>query len=235
MTKQPSLTFDEQKYLAHNPDVARAVAEGRFASGWQHFMQGGFRESRSGTPDKVDRSDLDRFEEEELQRYWNERKSSVYLQHLRALVNFIGRDARSIIDVGSNGCPYLEWFGWIPNRVSLDLNKPYRGKNVVAVKQDLLNYRTNFVFDLCICLQVLEHVPNAADFARRLLSLSPHVLISVPYRWPITNHTKAMGHIHDPVDEQKLTSWFGREPDFQMISEEIATPVRRLICYYRGK
>ncbi len=43
--------FDEQYYLAHNPDVAAAVASGQIASGFQHYLLYGAREGRSPTPD----------------------------------------------------------------------------------------------------------------------------------------------------------------------------------------
>lgn len=38
--------FDEQVYLIANPDVAEAVAAGRFASGWEHFDVRGRHEGR---------------------------------------------------------------------------------------------------------------------------------------------------------------------------------------------
>lgn len=39
--------FDEQSYLANNPDVRSAVAQGFFASGLQHFQLIGLREGRT--------------------------------------------------------------------------------------------------------------------------------------------------------------------------------------------
>lgn len=39
--------FDEQAYLDLYPDVARGVASGHIASGWQHFEAHGFNEGRS--------------------------------------------------------------------------------------------------------------------------------------------------------------------------------------------
>lgn len=34
---EPPLDWDEQRYLAMNPDIAEAVRKGRFKSGWQHY------------------------------------------------------------------------------------------------------------------------------------------------------------------------------------------------------
>ncbi|MGA2248629.1 MAG: glycosyltransferase, partial [Verrucomicrobiota bacterium] len=43
----PSQTdFGETNYLATNPDVAEAVRDGRFLSGWHHFVKSGRREGR---------------------------------------------------------------------------------------------------------------------------------------------------------------------------------------------
>lgn len=38
--------FNEQAYLAANPDIARAVANGNLGTGWQHFQAYGRREGR---------------------------------------------------------------------------------------------------------------------------------------------------------------------------------------------
>gem|GEM_PF-360374 len=42
------MPFDEDSYLAQNPDVARAVAAGDFPTGRDHFLARGYREIRSG-------------------------------------------------------------------------------------------------------------------------------------------------------------------------------------------
>lgn len=41
------LGFSEAQYLAANPDVAAAVADGRFASGWAHYQAYGYAEVRT--------------------------------------------------------------------------------------------------------------------------------------------------------------------------------------------
>jgi hypothetical protein len=152
----------------------------------------------------------------------------VYFQHVYALVHFLAQDAKSIIDVGSNGCPYLEWFSWIPRKVSVDLCMPYSSETVQGVTADFLSFPLDQKFDFCTCLQVLEHVLHADLFARKLLATSAHVLISVPYKWP---SDKCEWHVHDPVDEDKVASWFGIEPIFSLVSREFKGDAR-LICYF---
>ncbi|MEW9805308.1 class I SAM-dependent methyltransferase [Mesorhizobium sp. ZMM04-5] len=167
---------------------------------------------------------------EESKAYWEQRKNSVYLQHVKALVSFIGRDQKTIIDVGSNACPCLDWFPWFDRRVSIDLNRPYAGPGIEGLQGDFFDFDPNERFDVAICLQVLEHIPDAKAFAQRLLRLSPRVLVSVPYKWKPDVRT---GHVHDPVDEAKVEAWFGRKPDFMLVSTEIQHPISRLIAYYQ--
>lgn len=45
--------YDEAAYLDANPDVARAVRNGEFPSGWRHFLDYGVIEGRKGVPDRA--------------------------------------------------------------------------------------------------------------------------------------------------------------------------------------
>jgi 2-polyprenyl-3-methyl-5-hydroxy-6-metoxy-1,4-benzoquinol methylase len=93
---------------------------------------------------------------------------------------------------------------------------------------DFLAYQPNEQFDLVTCFQVMEHVPDAVSFARKILEIGQVAVVSVPYKW---DKGKCKPHIHDPVDERKMLAWFGREPDFQYIATELHK-VRRLIHVY---
>lgn len=42
--------FDEQGYLQLHPDIASGVADGKIASGWEHYVQSGHREARTWLP-----------------------------------------------------------------------------------------------------------------------------------------------------------------------------------------
>ncbi|MDT9198786.1 tetratricopeptide repeat protein [Limnospira sp. PMC 1042.18] len=165
----------------------------------------------------------------EQSSYWSKRESSIYIFAVRQMINKIGSSAASIIDVGSNGCPYIDWFSWIPERYSLDLRNPYKAPGVVSLTQDFLKYSPEKRFDLLTCLQVIEHVPDAEAFCQKLLETARVLVVSVPYKWK-AGQTK--GHIHDPVDLKKMNHWFGREPNYYNIIKEIESPVRRMICIY---
>lgn len=149
--------------------------------------------------------------------YWRKRSDLLYYQNFRFLVRCIGRDARSMVDVGSNKSPYLEWFDWIPDRVSVDLEKPYQSEAVKGIEGNIFDLKFEQPFDLCSCMQVLEHVPEPEPFARRLLELGRTLLVSVPYRWPRGSHRE---HVNDPVDLEKLELWFGRKPNYHLVVQE---------------
>jgi amino acid adenylation domain-containing protein len=162
-------------------------------------------------------------------QYWHDRSDRLYFQYVDFLVRVVGRDAQSILDVGSNSCPYLEWFSWIPNKFSIDIQAPYHSWRVHGKKIDFLEYSNNREFDLCLCLQVLEHIDDVKSFAQKLLKVAHHVIVSVAYRWPAGTDSR---HVQDPVDEEKLITWFNRIPNYQIIVTEPITEKRRLICYY---
>ena len=149
--------------------------------------------------------------------YWKRRSDLLYYQYFRYMIRCIGPNAQSMVDVGSGNSAYLEWFDWIPERISVDIQTPYNSPTVRGVEADIQSWRIDKPFDICSCMQVLEHVPEAEPFARRLLELGNLVLISVPYKWPV-GQTK--GHVNDPVDLEKVTAWFGRAPNYHLVVRE---------------
>ena len=165
-------------------------------------------------------------------KYWQNRMDLVYYSYVDYIVRTVGRDAKTMIDVGTAQCPYLEWFDWIPTRVSFDIVEPYDSQTVTGIHGDFLNYQfQDAPYDIVTCLQVLEHVPNPQAFSRKLLEIGKTVIISVPYKWP---KSAADDHIHDPVDEKKIRRWMGRDPSyFQIVQEPFRGKVgKRAIAIY---
>ena len=168
------------------------------------------------------------------EQYWSRRSSMMYYKYIDVLVKAFAYQAESIIDIGSANTRYIESFDWIPHKFTLDIKNPYRSPNVTAIETDFLTYAPEQKFDFVICLQVLEHIPQVEEFARKLFTLAERVLISVPYMWPKGSDPT---HIHDPVDEEKIKQWTNREPSYSIIVEEpLRIPSkgisRRLLCYY---
>jgi hypothetical protein len=163
--------------------------------------------------------------------YWKKRSDLLYYRYIDYILRTVGKDAQSLADVGTGGCKYLEWFDWIPDLVSIDIAKPYTSESIRGINGNILDMKFEEKYDICTCFQVLEHIPKAKKFARKLFDIGEMVIVSVPYEWPAGN---VPGHVHDPVNEKKLKKWMGREPNYQILVEE---PFRygtgkRLIAIY---
>jgi hypothetical protein len=166
--------------------------------------------------------------------YWRTRRQLVYLDRFARLVRSVARDAKSIVDVGTRGCPYLEWFDWIPRRVSIDLSLPYQSPGVDGIKGNFLDWVPDTTFDFCTCLQVLEHLNDPTEFAAKLKATANQLIVSVPYMWP---EGHCVYHVQDPVDEDKFAGWFGRRPDLLVFAAEKPgrkhpQGLRRMIGYF---
>ena len=97
---------------------------------------------------------------------------------------------QSVLDVPCN-------MGLITSLVSMYLNGPKRVVgvdvsdeyvrmareyfNVNAIQADMLTYQPDEKFELVMCMEMLEHVPNPEDYVKKACELSSKwVLISVP-------------------------------------------------------
>lgn len=184
-------------------------------------------------PDPLTRRELARFDKARQATsgpgdYWRRREHLLYIQVTREVARRIATHADSVVDVGSNATPILSWFPQASIRVSVDLRRPYEAEGVAAVRTDFMTWQPGRTFDVGLCLQVLEHIPDATAFAQRLLEVCELVIISVPYRWP---EEASSYHVHDPVDEVKLRAWFGRDPNYSYVVAELDGR-QRIICVY---
>lgn len=164
--------------------------------------------------------------------YWERRKNSVYLHVTQRVCAKFAPRPDSVLDVGSNGTPTLEWHRSSAARlVSLDLRRPYVADGVESITDNFLKYQPRERYDLVTCLQVLEHVPDASKFAQHLLSVGKIVVVSVPYKW---RKGLCKEHVHDPVDRFKMYRWFRRWPTYSYIAREVHPERSRLIQVYHS-
>lgn len=161
-------------------------------------------------------------------KYWQSRLESLYYRAVFQVVSVVGRDARSILDVGSGDTSYIKWFGWIDRKVQVSPKFKEQLEGVERISADFFEWEPGERFDVTICLQVLEHVRNAAAFCERLKATTSHLVISVPYKWRAGS---AKNHVHDPVDEEKLGAWMKVPANYHFIVPE-PFGARRLIAYY---
>jgi 2-polyprenyl-3-methyl-5-hydroxy-6-metoxy-1,4-benzoquinol methylase len=163
--------------------------------------------------------------------YWEQRKDAIYIYITKQICRKSCFNPISVIDIGSNSTPTLEWHRKNGVRlVSLDLENPYISEGVESIRADFIDYILDQRFDLLTCLQVLEHVEEPEKFAQKLLNSGKVLVVSVPYKW---SKGACVYHIHDPVDEKKMFDWFGKPAVFSYIAKELSG-VERLIQVYHG-
>jgi len=161
------------------------------------------------------------------QTYSERRRDYNYYQEVLRLAEKYSSGGVRVIDVGGGEMPVVEDMHWMKQKAVLDiLYQPPRPGVEVHVG-DLFGFEPAELFDLVLCLQVLEHLHDPARFAERLFAMGSVVIISVPYRWPVDFEPN---HVQDPIDEAKLALWTGREPVESVI---ISDEAERLIAVYR--
>ena len=161
--------------------------------------------------------------------YWDSRKHFRYVLYVQELVRILEPDAKSAIDVGARDTPIIEDFDWIEDRSTLDYSNPYSSERVTGISVDFFKFEPLKHYDLALCLQVLEHIHDAAGFAQKLFQIADRVLITVPYKWRAGANK---WHVQDPVDFDKLHRWTEREPLISAIIQE-RRGARRIFAYYR--
>lgn len=161
-------------------------------------------------------------------RYAEERKDYRYYHEVIRLARGLAPQGGSAIDIGCGACTVLDRLGDLDRRVTLDQRYRLPIPGIESLTCDFMQYHPPAGFDLVLCLQVLEHLEDPAPFARQLFEIGRDVIISVPYRW---RSGACPGHVQDPVDEGKLRTWTGRDPDESLI---VADGEQRLIAVYRG-
>lgn len=163
------------------------------------------------------------------EEYLEQRKNKQYYKALQTIIDGVGKNCTSILDVGSRG---VDLISHLPaaKKVSIDMLYPLEAEGVIPVKGDFFAYEPEQRFDLVCCFQVLEHIENARAFAQKLLACGKNTIVSVPYMWW---HEAYDGHKQDPVYEDKLLSWFDRPYDFSLIVRD-AYEARLIACYFEN-
>lgn len=128
-------------------------------------------------------------------------------------------DANSAIEVGCAADPFLKHLDWVDNRVCVapyfvQYDKPGesfttrgKGKEIRSVQADFMEYNPprNEVFDLLLCSQVLEHVPNPAAFMKKLITTAKVSIIAVPYDWKPCG--ESCNHVTNHITYDMLLEW----------------------------
>ena len=126
--------FDEEAYLASNPDVAAAVRDGSVPSGWHHVLSYGHDEGRPGLPPDIKAQVID---------YW---------RRLEAGKSFPVPSAELRSRV--HGSPDFRSFHLVGDRVASDIDA------VLAERQIALPDAARVLDFGCGCGRVLRHVKH---------------------------------------------------------------------------
>lgn len=132
-----------------------------------------------------------------------------------------GHDATSLIEVGCASVPFIKYLDWVDKRTCVaPYFVQYEGKDegnrntdltgtknaIESVVADFMEYEAEeYSYDLLICSQVLEHVPDPSAFMKKLIQTAKTAIISVPYKWPDCG--KQCNHKTDNIDYETLLEW----------------------------
>jgi hypothetical protein len=161
--------------------------------------------------------------------YWERRRDLKYYEEVIGQARVYAPTGGSVIDVGASEAEVIRRLDWFTRRVVLDVKHILPLAGVENVTADFMAYQPEVIFDLVLCLQVLEHLPNPTPFAKKLLRTGKTVIITVPYKWP---EGQCKTHLQDPVDEAKLKSWTRCQPIEASVVEDRRD---RLIAVYQDR
>jgi hypothetical protein len=126
-----------------------------------------------------------------------------------------GADAESVIEVGCASDPFIKYLDWVDKRTCVapyfvDYANNKKESNITKVERitaDFMEYELpdNKKYDLLLCNQVLEHVPQPSLFMKKLISSAKISIISVPFKWGDCG--KGCNHVTDNITYEKILQW----------------------------
>lgn len=108
---------------------------------------------------------------------------------------------------------------------------------IESVTADFMEYQlpNDKKYDLLLCSQVIEHVPDPAAFMKKLISTAKTSIISVPLDW--NDCGKECNHVTHHITNELLTKWSAPHvPIYRgIIKEEHDTKgtARRIILVFK--
>ena len=85
-------------------------------------------------------------------------------------------------------------------------------------------------YDLVLCSEVIEHVPQPQDFVQKLLGFGRVVVIATPFLWDGCEK-KRCHHKTNKISKQTIRNWAGRSPQAFDIVEERGGERRIIVVY----
>jgi hypothetical protein len=173
-----------------------------------------------------------------------QRENYKYYDALFFVALQFGRNAKTLLEVGCSNDPFANYLTWMEERLCVApyvinyekarVNQPLLASSSLSssnnhdavgfVKADFMEWEapsTQPSYDIVICGQVLEHVPDPAQFLRKLIQTAKvATIVSVPYKW--SDCGKNCHHLHHQIGMHTVLEWAGTEnkPVYQSIVTE---------------
>jgi hypothetical protein len=161
-----------------------------------------------------------------VDQYYKKRKDFHYYKQVQSMLS--KNDFSSIIDVGSRKSPVMEHLDDDIYKAMLDIKPINPIPNIHMITADFYTWTPDRKYDVALCLQVLEHLDRPKEFVEKLFQVAAITIISVPYKWP---KGSCKYHVQDPIDQHKIHTWAGRDPDEMHIVKDNGK--KRIICLYK--
>ena len=150
--------------------------------------------------------------------YWNKRQHFLYYKKIVEICSKIleGNENYSIIDFGCKNTEVIFDLK-CDKKFLLDIKNKYKRyqklkiakKNIIFIEKSIYDIDYTNQFDICICLQTLEHLENPERAFQIIHKASKkYTIISLPYKW----RSGTKGHIHHNIDEQLIKEWTKLDP-----------------------
>ena len=119
------------------------------------------------------------------------------------------------------GCasnPFIQYLDWADKRTCVapyyvDCSSSVKSKQlskdshaIDSVVADFMEYEVDdYSYDLLVCSQVVEHVPDPSAFMKKLIRAAKTSIISVPFNWPPCG--ESCNHVTDKITCSMLLKW----------------------------
>lgn len=154
--------------------------------------------------------------------YWLRRQNFLYYAKIIEICSEILKNNinYSIIDFGCKNTEIIfelkcnkKFLFDIKNRYRKSQKEKIIKKNITFIEDSIYNINYSNEFDICLCLQTLEHLENprlAFDLIYK--ASKKYIIISLPYKW-----IGLEGDFHKDIDEKVIKKWSRIEPDQSFI------------------
>ena len=163
-----------------------------------------------------------------LSDYYEPDRNFQYYRHVLKWLEFL--KPTSVLDVGGRRSPILERLSPSIERVCLDIERiPGLPQGVRRITSDFMAWTPDKLYDVVVCLQVLQHIEDPKAFLQKLFQVGKTVVLCIPYQLPQGMNAGR----HAMLDEKSLYKWSGRTPNATQLISDVG--LFRLLAVYQSE